>query len=167
MILGILSDTHNHLPEARRALETLLRHGAQHFVHCGDAGEDVVDLISATCLEHGLRAHIATGNCDRIPRGHPPPCPAGVERGDRLDFTLAGQSCAVLHGHDERALQQALGSGTLAYLFIGHSHARLDEHIGPTRVLNPGSCARPRGGPPTVIRLDLATDDARWVPVTD
>jgi predicted phosphodiesterase len=43
MKIGVLSDTHNHLRETRRALDLLVQHGATHLVHCGDAGQDVVD----------------------------------------------------------------------------------------------------------------------------
>ena len=94
MKIGILSDTHNHLRETRRALDLLVKQGARHLVHCGDAGEEVVDLLAAVCLEHGIRAHVAIGNCDR---GHGAdarfaPQPAGIERGVSPEFILAGQA---------------------------------------------------------------------------
>ena len=166
MKIGILSDTHNHLPETRRALERLLADGARHLVHCGDAGEDVVDLISAFCQEHGIRARVAIGNCDPGLSDAPfAPLPPGVERGAFLEFNLVGKRCAATHGHHAMPLEQAIASGRYDYVFVGHTHRRMDEQAGPTRVLNPGSCARPRAAPPTVLLLDPATGEATWIPL--
>ncbi len=167
MKLGLLSDTHNHLPETRRALDVLLRHGARHLVHCGDVGEDVVDLLSATCQEHGLRAHLAIGNCDRMYGDNPAlyPQPTGITRGEYLEFVLAGKRCLVMHGDNRRRLAPAIASGTLDYIFLGHTHEPHDERQGPTRLLNPGSVSRPRRGPPTVLLLDLPTATPTWLPL--
>jgi putative phosphoesterase len=165
MRLGILSDTHNHLPETRRALDLLLRRGAGHLIHCGDAGEEVMDLLSATCLEHGHRAHVPIGNSDHIPAPRLAPAPAGIERATAPELEFDGRRCLVLHGHDARRLHQAVASGRFDFILTGHTHRPQDEQAGPTRILNPGSCARPRLGPPTVLLLDLPAGNALWLPV--
>ena len=167
MKIGLLSDTHNHLPETRRALDLLVAHGARHLVHCGDAGEDVIDLLSAVCQTHGIRAHVAMGNCDRM-HGEDvrfAPQPAGIARWEMLEFTLSGKRCAVLHGDDDKQLAQAVTSGKFDYVFTGHTHRSASKQAGSTRVLNPGSLARSRGGPPTVAVLDLAIDKVAWIPL--
>ena len=167
MNIGVLSDTHNHLPETRRALECLLRRGAAHLVHCGDAGVDVLDLLSAECLANGIRAHVALGNCDLMDRLEPRfcPAPAGLEIAMQPEFDLAGKRCAALHGHQRAALAQVVSSGRCDYVFTGHTHQPMDEQVGRTRVLNPGSCARPRGGPPTALLLDVESGRASWIPL--
>ena len=166
MKVGLISDTHNHLRESRKALGLLLERGAGHLVHCGDAGEDVVDLISAACQEHGIRAHLAIGNCDRAHLEDRPfmANPAGVERAESPEFVLDGKRCIALHGDHAVRLEQALGSGRFDYVFTGHTHAPADRRTGKTRLLNPGSPVRPRQGPPTVALLDLETDRADWIP---
>ncbi|NCA83191.1 MAG: YfcE family phosphodiesterase [Opitutae bacterium] len=163
--IGVLSDTHNHLRESRFALDALVKHGATHLVHCGDAGEEVVELLAAVCLEHGLRAHVALGNCDR---GHGDefrfaPQPAGVERGVSPEFILDGKRCVAVHGDNAHRLENVSTSGEFDYVFTGHTHARAERRIGKTRVLNPGSPVRPRGGPPSVALLDLDTGEVRWL----
>lgn len=165
MKVGLLSDTHNHLAETRRALDLLLARGAEHLVHCGDAGEDVVDLLAATCLERGLRAHVAIGNCDRPQLADAPflTQPAGLERAEAPEFTLAGKQCVALHGDRAEILRQTVQSGRFDYVFTGHSHAPADVREGRTRLVNPGSPVRPRGGPPTVAVLDLETDRVDWL----
>lgn len=167
MKIGLLSDTHNHLPEARRAIDLLLARGARHLVHCGDAGEDVVDLLAAACLERGIQAHVAIGNCDRPHLEDRPflPQPAGVERGESPEFILDGRRCIALHGDHAGRLEAAANSGAYDWVFTGHTHAPADQRTGKTRVLNPGSPARPRQGPPTVAVLDLATGEVEWIPL--
>ena len=167
MKVGLISDTHNHLRESRRALDLLVARGARHLVHCGDVGEDVVALLSAVCQEHGIRAHVAVGNCDRAHLEDAPflASPAGIERAEAPEFVLAGKRCLALHGDNETRLEAALAAETFDYVFTGHSHAPADQRLGNTRRLNPGSPVRPRRGPPTVALLDLETDLVDWLPV--
>ena len=167
MKVGLISDTHNHLRESRRALDLLVARGARHLVHCGDVGEDVVDLLSAVCREHGIRAHVAIGNCDRAHLEDAPflTSPAGIERAEAPEFTLAGKQCVALHGDRAEILRQTVQSGRFDYVFTGHSHAPTDVREGRTRLVNPGSPVRPRRGPPTVALLDLETDLVDWLPV--
>ncbi len=164
MKIGLLSDTHNHVPAARRALDLLVARGAGHLVHCGDAGEEVVNLVAAVCQAHGLRAHIAIGNCDRAHLEDLPfqPRPAGLERGEAPEFVLTGKRCLVLHGDNAWRLDQATGSGKFDYIFTGHTHAPADRRQGRTRLLNPGSAGRPRQGPPTVALLELESGEVSW-----
>ncbi len=167
MKIGILSDTHNHLRETRRALDLLVQHGAQHLVHCGDVGDEVLDLLSAIFMEQDIRSHVALGNCDGR-QGNDAcfaPQPAGIECGLSPEFTLAGKTCIVLHGHHVTRLDSVMGSGQFDYVFTGHTHHPMNRQVGRTRILNPGSPVRPRGGPPTVLILDLDTGETSWIPV--
>ena len=167
MKIGILSDTHNHLRETRRALDLLIQHGARHLVHCGDSGAEVIDLLSAVFLEHAVRSHVAIGNCDGA-QGEDicfAPRPAGIELSMSPEFTLDGKTCIALHGHHSTHLETVTGSGRFDYVFTGHTHTPLSRQTGRTRVLNPGSPVRPRSGPPTVLLLDLETGEAVWLSV--
>ena len=167
MKIGILSDTHNHFRETRRALDLLVQHGSQHLVHCGDAGEEVIDILTAIFLEHGIRSHVAIGNCDGTQDRDVcfAPQPAGVERGLSPEFTLADKKCIVLHGHHATQLEIVTSSGEFDYVFTGHTHKPMNRQVGRTHILNPGSPVRPRGGPPTVLMLDLDTGATSWIPV--
>lgn len=165
MILGILSDTHNHLAATRRALTALADAGAEALVHCGDIGDDALDLLSAECLERGIRAWAALGNCDGWRDAAYRPAPAGVELGRTVTFETGGKACATIHGDDWCAMERLVASGRLDYLFTGHTHVPLMETRGRTVVLNPGSAARPRNGLATAAVLDTATGKSWWVPV--
>ena len=158
MKVGLISDTHNHLPETRQALDLLLKHGAAHLVHCGDVGEDVIHLISAACLTHDIRAHVAIGNCDSQIDMRFLPHPSGIERGTYLEWEMEGHRCGVLHGDNAQQFTHTVESERLDYIFTGHTHHADDRRFGRTRILNPGSPVQPRGGPPSVAILNLASE---------
>lgn len=165
MILGILSDTHNHPAATRRALAALADAGAGVLVHCGDIGDDALDLLSAECLARDIRAWAALGNCDSWSDAAYRPSPAGVTVARTVFFDADGKSCAAMHGDDPWALHRLASSARLDYLFTGHTHIPSLETIGRTILLNPGSAARPRNGMPTAAVLDTATGDAHWIPL--
>ncbi|MDR0993070.1 MAG: metallophosphoesterase [Verrucomicrobiota bacterium] len=166
MKIGLLSDTHNHLPETRHALALLMAQNVGHCVHCGDVGEDILPLLSAACVEGDIRAHVALGNCDAPSSGALRFLPQGarLEMGRVLTFELEGHACAAVHGDDARLLATLLQSQAYAYLFTGHTHQPTARREGRTWLLNPGSPARPRNGPATVAVLDLATGNPIWLP---
>ncbi|MBR3582258.1 MAG: YfcE family phosphodiesterase [Kiritimatiellae bacterium] len=165
MILGILSDTHNHLDATRRALAALAAAGEETLVHCGDIGDDALDLLSAECLDRGIRAWAALGNCDGWSDAAVRPAPAGITLARTVFFDADGKSCAVMHGDDAWGLYRLAASGRLDYLFTGHTHRPSLETSGRTVLLNPGSAARPRNDIPTVAVLDTATGAYRWIPL--
>ena len=91
---------------------------------------------------------------------------AGIERGLSPEFTLAGKTCIVLHGDNSTRLEMVVNSGEFDYVFTGHTHRPMNKQVGRTRVLNPGSPVRPRGGPPTVLLLELESGTAEWLSIS-
>ena len=167
MKIGILSDTHNDVRATQRALDRLLAQNVAHLVHCGDVGENVLFLLSATCQEHRLRAHVAVGNCDYWWIADVRFCPqlAGVVLEEMPAFTLRGQQCLVIHGDRSRLLTTVISSGQYDYIFTGHTHAPAFWQEGRTRYLNPGAVIRSRHGPETVAVLDIETGEHQWLPL--
>lgn len=167
MKIGVFSDTHNDVRAAWRALDCLLGEKVAHLVHCGDVGEDVLDVISATCQAHDLQAHVAIGNCDRhlIADARFRPHPAGVVLGEMLAFTLRELRCLVIHGDRAELFAAVVFSGEYDYIFTGHTHAPASWREGRTRCLNPGAAFRSRQGPETVAVLDVNTGATEWLPL--
>ena len=168
MKLGILSDTHNHLPATRRAIEALLAAGAAEIVHCGDIGPDALQFLARRCQRAGIRIHVAIGNCDARWTGDIPylPVPPHVFLSHFPTFEASGKRCGACHGHQPWILENALLSGEYAYLFTGHTHRPADSRTGPTRLVNPGSAAEPRTtAGPTAAILDLETDTLDLLPL--
>lgn len=160
MNIGIFSDTHNHVPEARAVLEVFVEQAVGHIIHCGDIGDDVMDVLAATCQEMDIRAHVAIGNTDLAePRDvRFMPMPDRIETGRFMEWEADGKHIAILHGDQYAQLAWAMQSGRFDYILTGHTHSPSDSRAGKTRILNPGSAARPRASGKSAAILNPIMD---------
>jgi putative phosphoesterase len=160
MRLGILSDTHDQLDRARRAIELLRAEGAEVLIHCGDlAGAEMV----AACAV--LPCYFTYGNwdADNVPDLQRAITEAGgVCLAWGGEVTLAGKRVAVTHGHMHTDVRRLLAARP-DYLLSGHSHITNDRRDGPTRRINPG--ALHEADVFTVALLDLETDELHFLTV--
>jgi putative phosphoesterase len=153
VIIGILSDTHDHADAVKAGLDILTAAGAEFYVHCGDiGGPHCIDLLA------GLKCAFVFGNTDydraglaRYAASIDVPC-----YGNFADLELAGKRIAVTHGDDYRLKQRLLSEQKHDYFLQGHTHVRADERVGRTRLINPG--ALHRASVKTVATLDTAGD---------
>lgn len=164
MLLGILSDTHGHVQRSAAAAQLLLEAGVESVVHCGDIGSEavLVELASVFGPAHvGVSAVL--GNVDWMADGLMAfPASTGVAVvGQRAEVDLAGKRGVVLHGHEARALRNALHSGEYDYVFTGHTHVKQDERFGKTRLINPGAVYR--AAEPSIATLDVTTDTLTFI----
>jgi putative phosphoesterase len=127
--------------------------GVEHVVHCGDiGGTEVLDeLVGRPCTfvwgnmdqaSSGLLAYLKTVGLE-VPRQIP------------TVVTLDGKIFAIFHGH-EPEFGRATRTLRADYILHGHTHAPRDEHLGETRIINPGALHRARGK--TVATLETATN---------
>jgi putative phosphoesterase len=160
VIVGILSDTHGHVKRTVRAVQILLDRGAEQLVHCGDVGgTEVLDCLA------GHPATFVFGNNDldraeleRYARDIGITC-GGIE--GRLNF--GAKRGIVTHGDDPGIVRKTLKAQAVDYLFLGHTHERLDHREGRVRVINPG--ALHRVDERTVAVLDTVADKLEFVVV--
>lgn len=175
--IGLLSDSHGRAGTTRRAVELLLREGAEVLIHLGDVG--TVEVIDALCVERPdtgeqIEAHLVFGNTDwdlgplteyagdlDVAVDHP------VGRMRLGDFTEAGSTSGAnelvfCHGHETAPMRQAFADG-VRYLCHGHTHVRADERHGRTRVINPGALFR--ASVYSVALLDTASDRLDFVEI--
>ena len=158
MIIGILSDSHDHADTLAAAITALKAVKAEFYIHCGDIGtEQCIDLLA------GLPSAFVFGNCDfdraslsRYAQRLDVPC-----YGNFADLTLDHKRIAVIHGDDFKLKQRLLTAQEHDYLFQGHTHVRADERIGRTRLINPG--ALHRASIKTAATLDTATDKLQYL----
>lgn len=138
MIIGIMGDTHDHLPNIRKAVAALSQGRADIILHTGDyiapfvipeiAGAEVpvvgvfgnndgdCPLLLTRCREQGnieIRGYFAELECD-------------------------GQKIALLHGHDREKLSECVECGMYDLVVHGHTHRSSVTHAGSTLCINPG-----------------------------
>lgn len=160
MKIGILSDTHGKVETAAAAIEMLRQAGAERLIHCGDVGSPaILDEMA------GSPAAFVWGNTDyeRLSlQRHAQHL--GVECfGEWGELQWAGKRIAVLHGDDAELRQRLLSGQEYDYLLHGHTHTRIDQRIGRTRLINPGALYRATTR--TVALLDLPIDQLDFITV--
>jgi putative phosphoesterase len=139
MLLGVISDTHGHVPFTQAAVRMLESLEVETVIHCGDIGS--ADIVSLFAL---WPAHFVFGNVDYDRRG----LRAAISSCGQTchetfgELTLAGRRIAFLHGDDEERLDETIASQDYQLVCHGHTHVARREQRGATLILNPGAVYR-------------------------
>ena len=152
MRIGILSDTHDHLPNIAKAVEAFLSHGVEALIHAGDFCSPFTVPVFKPLADRGLRMYAVFGNNDGDR-------PLLVQRGgDFCSFadgsrvvTLDGRTFAVMHYPD--LADDLYRSQAYDVVIYGHNHKLRVEGEG-RKLLNPGTCAGYLAEAATVAVLD-------------
>lgn len=158
MRLGVLSDTHDRLPQTRAAVELLHRLGAQTLIHCGDlTGPAILDLLVGN-----VPAYFVFGNNDWDREGLSRYAgELGIKcLGIAGVVELAGRRVGVAHGDRTQPLRELRADPTIRYILTGHTHVCDDTQDGTVRWVNPGALHRTRR--PSVCTIDLIDDRVQF-----
>ena len=148
--LGIVSDTHGHIPNTRDAVRLLESLDVAEVIHCGDIGSlEVVDLLAA------WPTHFVLGNVDSLSQGFAQHIEAaGQTFHDRFgSLEISDRKIAFLHGDDGMRLDREIASGAWDLVCHGHTHVAHREQFDKTWVLNPGAIYR--ANPYSIAVVDL------------
>lgn len=134
MKLGIVSDSHDHIENLRRAIEALRQAGASVLIHCGDFCAPF--MIKELAAFEG-EVHCVFGNTDDRFLSTRIADASGVHlHGDVAEIELGGKRIAV---HHFPLLAEGLASmGRYDAVFYGHDHQAAQRRIGETLLANPG-----------------------------
>ena len=154
MRIGVVSDTHNHLPNVARIVELLNRAGVERVVHTGD-------ITQARTLEVLARLdaplHGVFGNNDA---GERAALEAAATRYSMtlcdppLELVWAERRIIVVHDPRDLGGAQRAEHGVALH---GHTHRRMITRSAGRLVFNPGECAGHLPGHNAVGVLDLVT----------
>ena len=164
MHLALLSDTHGNVTRTARAIAALKAFHPVHVIHAGDIGSAaVLTELAAGFADPETPITCVLGNVDTYIDDLVSPVHFLSIPGSLAPLPLAGQSIAVLHGHDTRRLDAVIASASYDLVITGHTHLAADERHGRTRIINPGALHRAQQ--PSCAILDLATDDLTFLPI--
>ncbi len=149
MLLGVFSDTHDHLDNIGKAVELFNARGVDLVIHAGD----VVSPFALDPLK-ALKAPwqgVFGNNEGEIPyllekaqgKLQPPP----------LELELEGHKVLVKHFH--HYVEELALSGKYSLIVYGHTHRSRVEKVGPAWVLNPGEACGWLTGRATVALVDV------------
>jgi hypothetical protein len=155
--IGILSDTHNNLLNIQKALAIFSNYQPECLIYCGDA--TTIESIQWFCEYRMIytfgNGDLATGELSASLKAFNNDNYAGfVYKGE-----LAGKKVAVIHGHWMDQLDELTSYGKYDYVFTGHTHTRMDEKVGKTRLINPGAVGGSGSESRSIAILDLVSDE--------
>lgn len=160
--VGVISDTHGQVDLAVAASREFIFRAVDAVIHCGDIGSDMVLIEMASLFSTlDIPIYAVLGNCDIHQEIDCFQDVAGVNLMGRVaHLTLADRKIAVVHSDDAEHFDALVQSDAYDYVFFGHSHARRDERISKTRLVNPGAAGR--GMHPSCAVVNLLDDDVSF-----
>jgi len=159
-MIGIISDTHDNVPNILNALEVFKKKKVSFVLHLGD-------IIAPATVKYfsGLNIKFIKGNCDGDVENIKRKCEEiGAEYlGEFAEIEVKNKKLALYHGTDKDRLAALISSGKYDYVLHGHDHKKKNQMVGKTRVINPGAhyykCEN------TIVLLDIDKDKAEFVEV--
>lgn len=169
----VISDSHGH-PGVLASIVQNFGAKCDALVFCGDGACDLAQLFYNADSNKDLQKAIppvvafARGNGD--PSTYPLDSFHSLAIPARQVLTVNGHNCMIVHGHNEGVdfgmedlgLEMQLTSADTA--FYGHTHIASEEQQNQYKFVNPGSCARPRGGQPPAFAI--ATFEKTFVDIS-
>jgi len=155
MIIGIISDSHEHLQNLEKALNKLKEKNIDVLIHCGDFCAPFI--ISEHLAKFGKSVHCVYGNIDdrETTKKLADEAENVTLYGDIAEIELDNNKIAVVHNPEKaRTLAE---SDKFDVVFYGHTHKKDIKKIGNTLLVNPGEIMGKYGRPSFAI-WDTKTD---------
>jgi putative phosphoesterase len=160
MRIGVISDTHGHVPNTQAAVRMLQSLDVTTVLHCGDiCGAEIPKQLAP------WPTHYVFGNCDsdRDEQRSAIAAAGGVCHDRFGDFELDGRRIALLHSHDAALFRKVCTSDVYDLVCYGHTHIAEHHKNGKTLILNPGALFRANRH--SIAIVELTTMDPEIVPL--
>ena len=163
MLVGLISDTHDNLPQVDKAVKRLNEANVDLVLHAGDY------VASFTIVRFkGLRSKLigVFGNNDgdhELLKTRFRENKRLEIRGNFADVKAEGLSVALLHGTDRELLEALIGQESFDVVVHGHTHIAEIHRKGKTLIVNPGEVCGYVTGKSTLALLDTVKREARIV----
>ncbi|HAZ62681.1 MAG TPA: YfcE family phosphodiesterase [Armatimonadetes bacterium] len=154
MIIGILSDSHDHLTALRDAAAQMRAAGVEHVLWPGDF---VAPFALPPIAELGVPVTAVLGNNDGERIGLAARFASlGWNLAPKFNFpVLDGVRCA-LH-HEQEPVEALAASGLYDLVVYGHTHDLDVRQVGDSWIINPGETCGWLTGRATMVLFDTTT----------
>jgi putative phosphoesterase len=156
MLIGIMSDSHDHLEAIGLAVDFFNQNNVDLVIHAGD-------LISPfTAFEFKrlkMPFEAIYGNNDGEREGLKTAFQELCNLEDFKEIDADGRKIGVIHGTNQKLVDALAGGGYYDVLIRGHNH-QLDVYSDKTMIINPGETCGYLSGKRSVILL--STEDLNF-----
>ena len=136
MKIGVIADSHDHLPPLRRAVAMFARMKVQAIIHAGDfIAPFAAKLLAPPQVSDVLPVHCVFGNNDGEREGLKKILPQLVD--GPLHLELGGKRIVVHHFIDWLKPDDIAAADIV---ITGHTHEVVNETRDGKLILNPGEC---------------------------
>ena len=159
--IAIWSDSHDNLPNIKKALNYIKKQGIKTLIHCGDlAAPSVIKKELGPNFDGEV--HFIHGNvADReLNQEFAAEFSNVTCHGDQGELEIDGKKIAFNHYPDQA--KQLAQTGKYDVVFYGHNHMPWEETIGTTKLFNPGTLAG-MFNKATFAIYDTKTNDAQLI----
>ena len=132
MLIGVISDTHDHLTTIDRAIDLFDQRGAQAMIHPGDL---VAPFAARQLLKYTGPIYVTYGNNDGEREGLHKILPQITD--GPLKIVMGGKKILV-HHFIEWCSQSDIDEADI--VITGHTHEVVNEEQDGKLLLNPGEC---------------------------
>lgn len=146
MLVGVFSDSHDNVPQIKRAVARFRRRQVAAVLHAGDI---VAPFSAMEIAKLDVPLHVVYGNNDGEKEGLKNILPTIAD--GPIEFELDG--CRVAMAHDWSQMD-AERRRRAKVLVAGHTHVPMVERIDDVLWVNPGECGAWVEGRSTIVVLD-------------
>lgn len=144
MKIGVMSDTHDRLEEVEKAIKLFQKEKVELIIHCGDWVSPFVPQFIYSLkpkLTISIKSVFGNNEGDHF---------RFFERKKKenwniefykesFDLEIDGKKIVVYHGSSKLLIDGLVNCGEYDAMFQGHTHEIVNEYIGKTLHLNPGT----------------------------
>lgn len=159
-MIGLISDTHDNVPNILKAKEIFKQKNLNLVLHAGD----VVAPKTVTFFE-SLKMFFVKGNAD----GDTEKIKFFAEKqggkyfGELAEFEFEGKKFCMYHGTNPDKLRELALSQKYDYLITGHTHEPYEIKEGKTKIINPGAHYYMSSN--TIALLDTKKDKVEFIEI--
>jgi len=163
MLIGLISDTHDNLPQIEKAITHLNTAGVQIVLHAGDycSPFTITKFKALNCRLIGVFGN-NDGDQELLKNRFNETQNCKIQ-GRFTQITVEGYKIALLHGDEPELLLALIYSQSFNAVIHGHTHNRNIEQRGSTLIINPGELCGYLTGKATLAILDTEKNKAHII----
>ena len=161
MQIAVMSDSHDHLENLRKALSLIKAENVRQIIHCGDF---VAPFVLKELQAAGIPVNGVFGNNDgdQFLLTRAAFNSEGLIRLDSLIGEITIEDLRIAYTHQWPVAEGLAATGKYHLVCFGHSHTFFKDQTGDTFILNPGEIMG-KDGDPGFCLVDTETREIRRI----